>query len=87
MTTNSDYDEEEPDPEHIKERIFKEFRQPILLVEINLTDICGQVSESVTMETIIVFEGDRAETLARDFARQHNLSLKIQTKLQGMLET
>lgn len=64
LTTCSD--EEEPDPE---QRFMEGLRSPLLLVEINLTDFREEVSEIVTMETILVFEGDLAEDLARDFVR------------------
>ena len=55
-------------------------------MEINLTDFREEVSESVTMETVIVFEGDKAEDLARHFAHQHGLNSKIQSKLKEMLQ-
>ena len=84
LTTCSD--EEEPDPEHIKERILNDTRQPLLLVEINLTDMREEVSEALKMETIIVFEGDKAADLADRFATQHGLSQRIQNKLTVMLK-
>ena len=64
LTTLSD--EEEPDPENT--HYLSDARQPILLVEINLTDI-REETRACKMETILVFEGDSPEHLAKNFAK------------------
>jgi hypothetical protein len=51
---------------------------PYLYVDVNITD-----SE---MSTIEVFEGDNAETLARDFSLKHGLDDKTEMKLVEMLK-
>ena len=53
--------------------------QPLLFVDINLG--------GDEQERIVVFEGDTAENLARDFCVEHNLDDETMEKLQIMLET
>lgn len=51
---------------------------PYLYVDVNITD--------TEMSTIEVYEGDKAETLAKDFAGKHGLDEKTEKKLIEMLK-
>lgn len=51
---------------------------PYLYVDVNITD--------TEMSTIEVYEGDKAETLAKDFADKHGLDEKTEKKLIEMLK-
>ena len=51
---------------------------PYLYVDVNITD--------TEMSTIEVFEGDKAEVLAKDFAIKHDLDERTERKLIEMLK-
>jgi len=51
---------------------------PYLYVDVNITD--------TEMSTIEVFEGEKAEELAKSFAEKHGLDEKTQGKLVEMLK-
>ena len=51
---------------------------PYLYVDVNITD--------TEMSTIEVFEGDKAETLAREFTIKHDLDERTERKLIEMLK-
>jgi HSP90 family molecular chaperone len=56
----------------------KEAKMPYLYVDVNITD--------TDMSTIEVFDGDKAEDLARNFAEKHDLDQKTENKLIEMLK-
>lgn len=51
---------------------------PYLYVDVNITD--------TEMSTIEVFEGDKAETLAKEFSVKHDLDERTERKLIEMLK-
>jgi hypothetical protein len=53
-------------------------REPMLYVDVNLGNSGSQ--------RIVVYDGDKAEDLARDFAQKFNLDAQMQMKLAVMLQ-
>ena len=58
----------------------QEERVPLLFVDVNLGGIDGQEPER-----IIVFEGDTAKDLAREFCDRHNLDEETEERLEALL--
>lgn len=68
------------DDYHEDEELHDE-RVPLLFVDVNLGGIDNQ-----SPERIIVFEGDTAQGLAREFCERHNLDEETEERLEALLQ-
>ena len=70
--------ENRPSPQTDSQNQSEMASMPYLYVDVNITD--------TEMSTIEVFEGDKAENLAKEFTRKHGLDEKTEKKLVEMLK-
>ena len=66
------------DKVRISNLIILDTREPMLYVDVNLGNSGSQ--------RIVVYDGDKAEDLARDFSQKFNLDAQMQMKLAVMLQ-